>query len=112
MNDEEKQLLAELRTLPDFECYLLPARWYKADKSLVPPSAENTRTFIDSGYTMKCAVEPKDLPMINIREPQQNGKLIEAPAVEVIHAETKSRPYTLTETPNVLPCLLEIPVAQ
>lgn len=112
MNDEEKQLLAELRTLPDFECYLLPARWYKADKSLVPPSAENPRTFIESGYTIKCANTPKDLPMIDIREPQQNGKLIEVPAIEPVIADTISRPYTLTETPSVLPSLLEIPVAQ
>ena len=112
MDDTEKELLALLRTLPDFASYPLPARWYKADPTLTPPSAVNTRDFIDSAYTIKCANEPKDLPPVLINQPQQGGKLIEAPPVEEIKAETLSRPFTLDEIPAVLPYLAELPVPE
>jgi hypothetical protein len=54
---------------------------------------------------MQCAIAPKDLPTICIKEPQQNGKLVEMLPPEKIDIEVRSRPYTLTETPNVLPSL-------
>ena len=99
-------MLEELKKLPDFECYVLPAKWYK-EFGLTPPAPVNPREFMETNYTMKCAVAPKDLPTIYIREPQQNGKLVEPAPPEVVPVEVRSRPYTLTETPNILPYLQE-----
>lgn len=106
MEIEEKQLLEELRKLPDFECYVLPANWYKK-YGLTPPGPVAPREFMESNYTMKCAVAPKDLPTVYIREPQKNGKLVEMAPPEIVPVEVKSRPYTLTETPNTLPSLAD-----
>jgi hypothetical protein len=108
---DEKELLDELRKLPDFECFPLPASWYKK-YGLTPPGAVNPREYIESNYAIKCSVAPKDLPPLIIREPQQNGKLVDAPPVEEIKAETLCRPYTLTETPDVLPSLRELPIPE
>lgn len=102
--DEDKALLDELRKLPDFSCYVLPATWYKKF-GLEPPGPVGPREFIESNYTMKCAIAPKDLPAIVISKPQQDGKLVEMVPPEKIDVEVRSRPYTLTETPNILPSL-------
>jgi hypothetical protein len=102
--DEERMLLEELRKLPDFSCYVLPASWYKKF-DLTPPGPVGPREFIESNYTMKCAVAPKDLPAIVISKPQQDGKLYEMAPPEKIDVEVRSRPYTLTETPSILPSL-------
>ena len=104
--DEDKALLDELRKLPDFECYVLPATWYRK-YGLTPPSAVAPREFMESNYTMKCAVAPKDLPPIVISKPQKDGKLYEMAPEEKVDVEVRSRPYTLTETPNTLPSLQE-----
>lgn len=103
--EEEDALYAELRALPDFECMPLPARWFK--KYNIPPvKATNTKEFIDSNYTMKCSIAPKDLPPIFINEPQQNGKLVAIHPPEDIKVETISRPYVSNDG-AVLPFLLE-----
>jgi hypothetical protein len=104
--DEDKMLLDELKQLPDFSCYVLPATWYRKF-NLTPPGPVAPREFMESNYTMKCAVAPKDLPPIIISKPQQNGKLYEMAPEEKVDVEVRSRPYTLTETPNTLPSLLE-----
>lgn len=108
---DEKELFEELRKLPDFECFPIPVSWH-TKYGVTPRSAVNSREFIDSNYTLKCSVAPKDLPILIIREPQQNGKLVNAPPVEEIKAETICREYTLTETPDVLPSLRELPVPE
>ena len=97
-------MLEELKKLPDFECYVLPATWYKKF-GLEPPGPVGPREFIESNYTMKCAVAPKDLPPIVINKPQQDGKLETMREPEKIDVEVRNRPYTLTETPNILPSL-------
>lgn len=102
--DEDKTLLDELRKLPDFQNYVLPASWYKKFE-LTPPGPVGPKEFIESNYTMKCAVAPKDLPPIVISKPQQNGKLVEMAPPEKIDIEVRTRPYTLTQTPNILPSL-------
>jgi len=102
--DEDEKMLNELRSLPDFECYVLPARWYKKF-NLKPPGPVGPREFIESNYTMQCAVAPKDLPPIIINKPQQDGKLAKMVEPEKIDVEVRSRPYTLTETPPILPSL-------
>ena len=103
---DEDALYAELKTLPDFDCLPLPAHWYK--KYNIPPATiQTTRDFLESRYTIKCAVAPKDLPPLIIKEPQQNGKLVPVHPPEDIKVETISRPYV----PNdgvVHPYLLEI----
>lgn len=101
---EDEKMLEELKKLPDFECYVLPAKWYK-QFGLEPPGPAGPREFIDSNYTMQCAVAPKDLPPIVINKPQQDGKLVEMAPPEKIDIEVRSRPYTLTETPPILPSL-------
>jgi len=104
--DEDKALLEQLKQLPDFECYVLPATWYRKF-GLTPPAPVDPRSFMESNYTMKCAIAPKDLPPIVISKPQQNGKLVEMAPPEKIDIEVRSRPYTLTETPNTLPSLMD-----
>jgi hypothetical protein len=103
---EEQKLLDELKQLPDFSCYVLPATWYRKF-GLTPPGPAAPREFMESNYTMKCAVAPKDLPPIIISKPQQDGKLYEMAPPEKIDIEVRNRPYTLTETPITLPSLQE-----
>ena len=102
--DDEKAMLEELMKLPDFECFVLPKHWYKKF-GLKPPAPVGPREFIESNYTMKCAVAPKDLPAVYIREPQQDGKLVEMRPPEKIDIEVRNRPFELAEIPNVLPSL-------
>ena len=106
MEIDEKQLLDELKQLPDFECYVLPATWYKK-YGLKTPAPVAPREFMESNYTMKCAVAPKDLPTVYITEPQDNGRLVKMAPPEIVPVEVRSRPYTLTETPTTLPSLVD-----
>ena len=65
---DEDTMYAQLKDLPDFECLPLPASWFK--KYGIPPrEATAPREFIESNYTMRMAIEPKDLPPIIIDEP-------------------------------------------
>lgn len=102
--EDEKALLDELRKLPDFQNYVLPASWYKKFE-LTPPGPVGPREFIESNYTMKCAVAPKDLPPIVISKPQQDGKVFEMAPPEKIDIEVRNCPFELAEIPNVLPSL-------
>jgi hypothetical protein len=103
---DEQKLLDELKQLPDFSCYVLPATWYKKF-GLTPPGPVAPREFMESNYTMKCAIAPKDLPTLIISKPQQDGKLYDMFPEEKVDVEVRNRPYTLTETPNILPSLTD-----
>jgi len=101
----EDALYEQLRQLPDFDCFPLPANWFK--KYNIPPvSQPTTREYLESQYTVKCAVAPKDLPPIFINEPQQGGKLVPVAPPEDINVQTISRPMTLTDY-MVHPSLLD-----
>lgn len=93
---EEVELLYALKQLPDFECFPLPAAWFEKYK-LKPRGVVNPREFMESHYTMKKALEEKDLPPLIINEPQRNGELKEFPEPEVIPVEVRNRPFELKE---------------
>jgi hypothetical protein len=93
---EEVELLYALKKLPDFECFPIPVAWYEKYK-LAPRGVVNPREFMESHYTMKKALEEKELEPLIINEPQKNGKLVEFPEPEVIPIEVRSRPFELKE---------------
>lgn len=105
MDIDEDKLFEEMSKLPDFDCYPLPAHWYKK-YNIKPVSQPSTREFIESNYAVKRAIEMKDLPPIFIDEPQQNGKLVKIAPPEDIKVEVVSRPYTGTIN-GVLPSLID-----
>lgn len=109
--DEERDLYEALKNLPDFECFPLPSSWFK--KFDIPPrGVVNPREFMESNYTMKMAIAPKDLPPLIINEPQKDGKLFPLIADEPIPVEVVSRPFVLKDGesfPAVLPFLKEAP---
>lgn len=93
---DEDALFNELRKLPDFDCFPLPARWYK--KYNIPPLEQpNTREFLNSHYTIKCATAPKDLPPLIINEPQQGGKLVPVAPPPDIEVKTIQRPLEVDQ---------------
>ena len=108
---DEDALYNELKQLPDFDCMPIPVSWFS--KYNIPPrEVLTTREFIESNYTMKRAVEPKDLPALIIDEPQQGGKLVEAPPPEDIKVEVINRPFDWDMKkpfPAILPMLKELP---
>lgn len=63
------------------------------------------KEFIASGYTLKCAYAPKDLPPIVIDKPIKDGLLVEVAPPEEIPVEVVSRPFTEENVPMVLPSL-------
>jgi hypothetical protein len=105
MSIDEDKLFEEMSKLPDFECYPLPAHWYRK-YNIKPVSQPTTQQFIESNYAIKRAIEMKDLPPIFINEPQQNGKLVAIAPPEDIKVEVVSRPYTGTVN-GVLPSLID-----
>lgn len=96
-----------MKDLPDFDCFPIPQHWFK--KFNIPPrNPISVREFLESGYTMKMSVAPKDLPPIIIDKPQQDGKLVKMIEVEPVPVELVSRPFELKEGemfPAVLPSL-------
>jgi len=108
---DEDALYQELKELRDFDCLPLPSHWFK--KYNIPPRTTITpHDYIESNYAMKRALEPKDLPPLIIDEPQQGGKLVEAPPPEDIKVEVINRPFDWTPDkpfPAVLPMLKELP---
>jgi hypothetical protein len=107
--DEEEQLYHELKTQPDFDCLPLPTTWFKRF-NIPPRTATNTKDFIESDYTMRCASEPKDLPPLIIDEPQKEGQLVEVPHEEPVTLEVINRPFVWDEKkpfPAVLPFIKE-----
>lgn len=107
VSPSERALYEELKQLPDFECLPIPASWFK--KFNIPPrNPLNPREYIESNYAMEIAFKPKDLPPIIIDEPQQNGKLVEAPPPEDVPMSIISKPFEIPEGkpfPAVLPSL-------
>ena len=93
---EEVELLYALKQLPDFECFPIPVAWYEKYK-IAPRGVINPREFMESHYTMKKALEEKDLPPLIITEPQRNGELKEFPEPEVIPVEVRNRPFEWKE---------------
>lgn len=111
MEIDEDALYNEMKDLPDFDCMPIPSSWFKKYKI----GSRNPLTpaeFIESNYTMRRATERKDLDPLIIDEPQQGGKLVEAPPVEDIKVEVINRPFDWDNTkpfPAVLPMLRELP---
>lgn len=99
MNPET--LLCALRALPDFDCFPLPTTWHEKYK-INFPEVINTREFCESEYTIKCALAPKDLPMICIDEPIKDGFTYPIFPPENIKTELISAPYTETNPPKIL----------
>lgn len=107
VTDEERKLYEALKELPDFDCFPVPQRWFKAF-NLPPRDPVSVREYIHSNYAMEMAVKPKDLPPIIIDEPQQGGKLVEPPPFEDVKVEVVSRPFDWDASkpfPAVLPSL-------
>jgi len=101
MNEqEERELVEALMQQPDFECLPIPGSWFK--KYNIPPrTACGPREYIHSNYAMNCSVAPKDLPPIDIKEPQKdkdgNIILVEMVKVEEEVFEVRQRPFQLKE---------------
>lgn len=98
---EEDELYEQLKQLPDFLSYPLPARWFK--KYNIPPlEPTNVREYIHSNYAFKQMFSPKDLPPIIVNEPQRdlsgNIKLVKMVEPESIEVEVVSKPYEPTPT--------------
>jgi len=97
---EERALLEQLKQQPDFECLPIPASWFK--KYNIPPrSTCGPREYIHSNYAIECSLAPKDLPPINIKEPQKdkdgNIILVEMVKVEEEVLEVRQRPFQLQD---------------
>lgn len=94
--DAEDQLYNQLKDLPDFLNYPLPARWFKK-YNIAPLEPTNVKDYIHSNYAFKCMFAPKDLNPIIINEPQRdlsgNIKLVKMVEEEKIEVEVVSKPY-------------------
>jgi hypothetical protein len=64
--DDDTLLYESLKDLPDFDCFPIPNSWFKKF-NLPPRNPESVKDFFRSGYTMKCAMAPKDLPPIEVK---------------------------------------------
>jgi hypothetical protein len=95
------EILAQIRALPDGDCFPLPTIYHEKHK--IPfPAVITPKEFYESEYTLKCAVAPKDLPPIVIDTPIKDGFLFPVPAPEDVKIELISAPYTETKPPKVL----------
>jgi hypothetical protein len=105
--DDDTMLYNAMKDLPDFECWPIPQHWFK--KFNIPPrNPISVKEYIESGYAMKMAVAPKDLPPIIIDKPQKDGKLVQMVEEPPVPVELVSRPFELKEGemfPAVLPSL-------
>jgi hypothetical protein len=107
MSVEDRQLYEEMRQLSDFASYPIPESWFK-DFNIPRNPVSTVEEFLKSGYTERIAFQPKNLPPLIINEPQQNGKLVVVPDIEVPEVLTITRPFDSTENfPTVLPFLTE-----
>jgi len=94
--EDEDKLYHQLKDLPDFLSYPLPARWFK--KYNIPPvEINNVKDYIHSNYAFKMMYAPKDLNPIIINEPQKdlsgNVKWVKMVEPEKIEVEVVSKPY-------------------
>jgi hypothetical protein len=105
--EAEDQLYNQLKDLPDFLNYPLPARWFK--KYNIPPiQPTNVSDYIHSNHAFKMMYAPKDLDPIIINEPQRdlsgNIKWVKMIEEEPIKVEVVSKPYIPedgSETPTL-----------
>jgi hypothetical protein len=108
MSDDE--LYSAMKELDDFESFPVPSSWFK--KYNIPlREAVAPKEFIESNYTLRRAVEVKDLPPLIIDEPQRDGALVEVPKEEEIKVDVVSRPFEWDSNkpfPAMLPALKEI----
>lgn len=95
----DAELLEELRKLPDFEKYPLPASWYKKF-NLKPVEAIDVKTYINSGACLK-AITGGPCDSYEFKEPQkdENGNILEVKVfplenlpVEIIHKPIREIP--------------------
>ena len=103
---DEDELYNQMKELPDFRNYPIPAKWFK--KYNIPPiEAGDSKDFLDSAYTFKMMYAPKDLPPIIINEPQKdlsgNIKWVKMAEPEHVDVKVVSRPYD----PDAQPLPLE-----
>lgn len=96
----EDELFEIVKAQPDFDCLPLPARWFK--KYNIPPrEATDFTSFVKSNYTMRCALAPKDLPPLIVKEPLKdlsgNVRLVTALPPEEIDVKVISRPYDIND---------------
>lgn len=98
--DEELALLEELKKLPDFDRFPLPASWF-AKYNIPPRTTVGPKEYIESNYAMRMALEPKDLPPLIITKPQTdkdgNVILVEMVKVEEPILDVRAKPFTLKE---------------
>ena len=108
VQDNEEELYAQLKELPDFECFPLPERWFK--KFNIPPvKAEDPKSFME--YKLKETQKHYDLPPIIIDEPQRNGELFKVFPPEEIKVDIVSREFKMPTSgmfPATLPYLQEL----
>jgi hypothetical protein len=102
----EDELFEIIKNQPDFDCLPLPARWFK--KYNIPPrEATGFSEFVNSRYTQRCALAPKDLPPIVLKEPIKdlsgNVRFVTPAPYEPLPMKVVSRPYNIEdeERPNV-----------
>jgi hypothetical protein len=101
-----EEIIAELRKLPDFECYPLPLEWHK--KFNIPlPSLVTPTEFYESNYTLKCSLAPKDLQPIIIDRPIKDGFYHPIFPPEEYPTTVTQVPYTETNPPKILKGLVE-----
>jgi hypothetical protein len=109
----EDELFEIIKNQPDFDCLPLPARWFK--KYNIPPrEATGFSEFVNSRYTQRCALAPKDLPPIVLKEPIKdlsgNVRFVTPAPYEPLPIRVVSRPYNIEdeERPKVEEFLKEI----
>ena len=109
----EDDLYEILKQQPDFDCLPLPARWFK--KYNIPPrEATGFSEFVNSRYTQRCAIAPKDLPPLIFKEPIKdlsgNVRFVTPAPYEELPIEVISRPYNIDDQtrPNVEEFLKEL----
>ena len=102
----EDDLFNIIKEQPDFDCLPLPARWFK--KYNIPPrEATGFTEFVNSRYTIRCSLAPKDLSPIVLKEPIKdlsgNVRFVTPAPYEEIPIQVVSRPYNIDdeERPNV-----------
>ena len=106
----DAELLEELRKLPDFEKYPLPASWYKKF-NLKPVEAIDVKTYINSGACLK-AITGGPCDAYEFKEPQkdENGNILEVKVfplenlpVEIIHKPIREIPVLEQEQEHQQP---------
>ena len=106
----EDELYNMMKDMEDFDSMPIPSGWFK--KYNIPlREAVAPKEFIESNYTLKRAVEIKDLPPIILDEPQRDAELVVVPHEEEVKVEVISRAFDWDgkkPCPAVLPFLKEM----